>query len=45
MKNPFPLSRRAKILLDFFLVFLFAAMLIRPFFKAKYLDKWGSRKR
>jgi hypothetical protein len=36
------LSRRKEILLDFFLVFLFAATLIRPYFKAKYTDKWAS---
>ncbi|MGA1995186.1 MAG: hypothetical protein ABSH45_05335 [Bryobacteraceae bacterium] len=36
------LSRRAAVLLDCFLVFLFAAALIRPYFKAKYLDKWES---
>ena len=30
------------ILLDFFLVFLYAAMLIRPYFKANYEDKWAS---
>ncbi len=28
--------------MDFFLVFLFAATLIRPYFKAKYTDKWAS---
>jgi len=39
---PFKLSRRKEILLDFFLVFLFAAILIRPYFKAKYTDKWAS---
>lgn len=31
-----------QILLDFFLVFLVAAGLIRPLFRAAYLDKWGS---
>jgi hypothetical protein len=36
------LSPQKKILLDFFLVFLFAAMLIRPYFKVKYTDKWAS---
>jgi hypothetical protein len=35
-------SRRREILLDLFLIFLFAAILIRPLFKAKYLDKWAS---
>jgi hypothetical protein len=35
-------SRRGEILLDFFLVFVAAAILIRPLFKAKYLDKWAS---
>jgi hypothetical protein len=29
-------------LLDFFLVLLFAVVLIKPYFKAKYTDKWGS---
>ncbi len=36
------LSRRKEILLDFFLLFAFAVGLIRPFLKAKYLDKWAS---
>ena len=36
------LSGRAEFLLDLFLIFLLAAALIRPFFKAKYLDKWAS---
>src|SRR6185436_10681627 len=36
------LSRRKQILLDCFLIFLFAAILIRPFFKARYTDKWAS---
>ena len=36
------LSRRKEILLDFFLLFVFAVTLIRPFLKAKYLDKWAS---
>ncbi len=36
------LSRSKQILLDFFLVFLFTAILIRPYFKAKYTDKWAS---
>jgi hypothetical protein len=35
-------TRRREILLDLFLIFLFAAVLIRPLFKAKYLDKWAS---
>jgi len=42
LKAPFQLSRRRAILLDFLIVFLFAAMLIRPYFKAKYTDKWAS---
>ncbi|HEY2014789.1 MAG TPA: hypothetical protein VGH38_14875, partial [Bryobacteraceae bacterium] len=42
MNAPFKLSRRKEILLDFFLVFLFTAILIRPYFKAKYTDKWAS---
>lgn len=36
------LTRRKEILLDFFLVFLYTAILIRPYFKAKYTDKWAS---
>src|ERR1700757_4455735 len=36
------LSQRKTIVLDFFLVFLFAAVLIRPYFKVKYTDKWAS---
>ncbi len=36
------LSPRQKILLDFLIVFLFTAALVRPYFKAKYTDKWGS---
>ena len=36
------ISRRKEILLDLLLIFLFAAVLIRPLFKAKYLDKWAS---
>jgi hypothetical protein len=42
LKIPFQLSRRREILLDFFLVFLFTAVLIKPYFKAKYTDKWAS---
>ena len=42
MKVTLKLTRRKKILLDFLLVFLFAAVLIRPYFKAKYTDKWAS---
>jgi hypothetical protein len=42
LKAPFKLSRRKEILLDFFIVFLFAAILVRPYFKAKYTDKWAS---
>jgi hypothetical protein len=38
---PKPLRPR-QILLDFFLVFLFTVVLIRPYFKMKYTDKWGS---
>src|SRR5690242_1767534 len=37
-----PRSRRKEILLDLCLLFLLAAGLIRPLFKAKYLDKWAS---
>ena len=42
MKIPFKLSPRREILLDFFLVFLFTVILIKPYFKAKYTDKWSS---
>jgi len=42
LRTPFKLSRRREILLDFFLVLLFTAVLIKPYFKAKYTDKWGS---
>jgi hypothetical protein len=42
LTGPRKLSRRKYILLDFFLVFLFTAVLIRPYFKAKYTDKWAS---
>jgi hypothetical protein len=42
LKAPFKLSLRKEILLDFLIVFLFTAMLIRPYFKAKYTDKWAS---
>jgi hypothetical protein len=42
LKLHFKFSRRKEILLDFLLVFLFAALLIRPYFKAKYTEKWGS---
>ncbi len=36
------LSPLQKILIDFLIVFLFTAALIRPYFKAKYTDKWAS---
>jgi hypothetical protein len=42
LKIPFKLSQRREILLDFFLVFLFTVILIKPYFKAKYTDKWSS---
>jgi hypothetical protein len=35
-------SRRAEIVLDFCLIFLYAAILIRPYFRAAYEDKWQS---
>ena len=41
MKLP-KVSRRSEILLDFLLVFLYAAILIRPYFKARYMDEWAS---
>jgi hypothetical protein len=34
--------RKAEILLDFCLVFLYTAILIRPYFRAVYEDKWQS---
>ena len=36
------MKNRRQVLLDCFLIFLFAAILIRPYFKAKYTDKWAS---
>ena len=42
MKVPLKLSPRKEILLDFLLVFIYTAMLIRPYFKARYTDKWAS---
>jgi hypothetical protein len=42
VKVPWKLSRRKEILLDFLLVFIYTAMLIRPYFKARYTDKWAS---
>ena len=36
------LSPAKEIAFDFCLVFLYAAMLIRPYFRAKYQDKWSS---
>ena len=36
------MSRRAAIVLDLCLLFLIAAGLVRPLFKAKYLNKWAS---
>jgi len=35
-------TRRAAVVIDCFLIFLFAAYLVRPLFKAKYLDRWDS---
>jgi hypothetical protein len=34
--------RRAKLLLDLLLIFLFTAVLIKPLFKAKYVNRWDS---
>ena len=34
--------RRTQILLDCFLLFVLTALLIKPWFQAEYLDKWGS---
>jgi len=42
LKFPLKLSHGKRILLDFLLVFLYAALLVKPYFKAKYEDKWGS---
>ena len=36
------LSRRREILLDCFLLFVFTAVLVGPYFKVKFTDKWGS---
>jgi hypothetical protein len=36
------LSRRREILLDCFLLFVCTAVLVGPYFKAKYTDKWNS---
>jgi hypothetical protein len=36
------LSRRQEILLDCFLLFVCTAILVGPYFKAKYTDKWSS---
>jgi hypothetical protein len=36
------LSRAGQIALEFLLVFLLTAILIRPYFKAEYTDKWAS---
>jgi hypothetical protein len=36
------LSRQREILLDCFLLFVFTAVLVGPYFKVKYADKWGS---
>ena len=36
------LSRRREILLDCFLLFVCTAVLVGPYFKAKYTDKWSS---
>jgi hypothetical protein len=35
-------SRRRAILLDCFLLFVCTAVLVGPYFKVKYADKWGS---
>src|ERR1019366_4887373 len=37
-----PLRARAKLLLDLLLVFFFAAILVRPLYRAKYLVLWSS---
>lgn len=34
--------RRAKLVLDLLLIFVFTAVLIKPLFKLKYLDRWDS---
>jgi hypothetical protein len=36
------LPRRWELIFDLFVLFLFAAVLIKPLFHAGYLDKWGS---
>ena len=40
--RPRSIRAHAKLLLDLLLVFLATAILIRPLFKAKYLDRWAS---
>ena len=42
MKPFVKLSQSKEILLDFFLVFLFATVLILPYFTSKYVDRWDS---
>jgi hypothetical protein len=42
LNTPPKIFRPRQILLDFLLVFLFTAILIKPYFKAKYTDKWAS---
>ena len=42
VKSSFRSSRRAGIVLDCVLLFLLTAGLIKPLFKAKYIDRWGS---
>ena len=34
--------RRVKLLLDLLLIFLLTAVMIKPLFRAKYLDRWDS---
>src|ERR1700737_2014360 len=35
-------ARRAELLLDSLVMFVFAAVLVWPLFKTRYLDMWGS---
>ena len=43
LQLPYKLSPRKQILLDFFIVFAFTAMLVRPYFKVKFRFSWKWR--
>jgi hypothetical protein len=42
LRAPLKLAPRARVLLDCAILFLLTAVLIKPLFKAKYLEKWDS---